>query len=1295
VRLKPTLASAHYALGSVLGRQERVEEAIGHFRTAVKLEPGNAEAWYQLGYALSLRGELAEAVTCCERAIALRPAYAEAYNTLGFARFRQGKMTAAIEAYRRALEYKPGYGKAAFNLGMALSGLARWEEARAALEAVVAQQPEHVEAQLELGMVYCRLNRRADGLSCFERVIALKPDHALAHYNEGTTLLQEARWKEAEDSLRRVLKLKPDFAEAQSNLGVVLLKQGRGTEAMGHFRQAIALNPDYAEAHNNLGKALLEEGRPAAALPYFRRVIEIGDRIDAGTAATDVSGVPVDLYAQVYSTEMYASLFLPSTTADALMAAGRRYARRFEASLKPVWPSHSNTRAAGRRLKIGYVSPDLNWHSVAFFLEPVLMQHDKAQVEVYCYYNNTVKDAVTARLRLLADHWVSCQPLSDEQLASRIRSDGIDILVDLAGHTKGNRLLVFARKPAPVQVSYLGYPATTGLQAMDWRLVTAATDPAGSEAWHSERLYRLPRSLWCYRPPATAEEVQGETPARGTGSISFGSMNNIAKVSEAAVKAWSEILKRIPGARLVMTGLADGAQQRMREQFTEHGIEAGRLRLYDRLGTEEFHGVLGGIDLALDTFPYAGTTTTCEALWLGVPVLTLSGETSVSRSGHALLQMLGLDELIAPNEAEYVQKAIELANDLDRLDALRSGMRSRFEASPLRDEAGFTRELEDAYRNMWADWCAQPADPGADPDPETSYRDGLRHLQAGRPKEAVASFEAVLARRPDHFHASHMLGVAALHEGQPEEALRHLDKALGIDAGEAGTYYNRGMVLQALKRPEEALASFDQALALEADFFEAWNNRGLALRDLRRPEEALESYRRALEIRPDAVHALNNLGNIQCDLGRYDEALLCFDRAGQLQPGHAQTHFNKGVALAGLKRVDEAAASYRRALECNPDYVEALNNLGNIYGQQRDYERAIACYERAIEIGPVHAEFHLSLGNLLHDLGRVDEALAHYLSAQGLDDSNAEAHWNEGLCRLMLGDLRDGFRKFEWRWKKPEYAAARTSFTTPPWLGYDDIAGKTILLWGEQGLGDMLQFCRYAPMVAARGGRVWLGVQPVLQRLLARLPGVERVPGPGEMLKGYDYHSPLMSLPLVFGTTLETIPAQVPYLSADAAKVAEWRERLGPARGRRIGLAWSGNPEHKNDRNRSIPLETLAPLLKVEAEFIGVQKEVRPSDQAALEAHGIKHYGEELQDFEDTAALLMNMDLVITVDTAIAHLAGALGRPVWILLPYAPDWRWLLGREDSPWYPTARLLRQPALGDWAVPVQRIIAELQG
>jgi predicted O-linked N-acetylglucosamine transferase (SPINDLY family) len=310
-------------------------------------------------------------------------------------------------------------------------------------------------------------------------------------------------------------------------------------------------------------------------------------------------------------------------------------------------------------------------------------------------------------LKRHVDHWVPCQHLDDEALAARIHADGIDILIDLVGHTRGNRLLVFARKPAPVQVSYLGYPATTGLTAMDWRLVTAATDPAGAEQWHSERLYRLPRSLWCYRPPEVAGELKSETPARAAGPITFGSMNNIAKVSDAAIQAWSEILQRVPNARLVMTGLAEEIRRQTLARFGREGVGEERLQLHGRLEAGAFHRMLGGIDLALDTFPYAGTTTTCEALWQGVPVLTLRGETSVSRSGYALLKMLGLEELVAHNEAEYVRKAIELANDPDRLDALRAGMRSRMETSPLRDEAGFTKELEAAYRKMWTDWCRE------------------------------------------------------------------------------------------------------------------------------------------------------------------------------------------------------------------------------------------------------------------------------------------------------------------------------------------------------------------------------------------------------------------------------------------------------------------------------------------------------------------------------------------------------------------------------------------------------------
>jgi tetratricopeptide (TPR) repeat protein len=460
-------------------------------------------------------------------------------------------------------------------------------------------------------------------------------------------------------------------------------------------------------------------------------------------------------------------------------------------------------------------------------------------------------------------------------------------------------------------------------------------------------------------------------------------------------------------------------------------------------------------------------------------------------------------------------------------------------------------------------------------------------------------------------------------------------------------------------RPDDSLRHLDAALRIEPDEAGAHYNRGLTLRALKRPEEALASYERAVTLRPEFADAWNN----------------------------------RGLTLRDLGRPAEAAASYRRALALRPEGVDALNNLGNVLRDLERFDEAYACFDRALALRPGYATGHNNRGTVLQAQCRFEAALPQHLHAQVLDPMNVEAHWNEGLCRLTLGDLRTGFEKFEWRWEKPEFEGMRKVFPQPPWLGGEDIAGRTVLLWAEQGLGDVLQFCRYAPLVSARGARVVLGLQPELKRLLARLPGVAQVAGSGEALPRYDYHCPLMSLPLVFGTTLENIPAAVPYLSADEAKVAEWRARLGPARGRRIGLAWSGNPEHKNDRNRSIALEMLAPVLKLDAEFISVQKEVRPSDQAALDTYGIRHYGEALRDFEDTAALLMSMDLVIAVDTAVAHLAGALGRPVWILLPYAPDWRWLLGREDSPWYPTARLFRQAALGDWDHPVQRIVAEL--
>jgi predicted O-linked N-acetylglucosamine transferase (SPINDLY family) len=389
------------------------------------------------------------------------------------------------------------------------------------------------------------------------------------------------------------------------------------------------------------------------------------------------------------------------------LAEHRRFAAQHEAPLRPAWTPHANTRDAGRRLRVGYVSPDFHRHSVAYFIEPVLARHDRAQVEVFGYYNHTRQDEVTARLRALMDHWVPCKGWNNEQLAARIRADRIDILVDLAGHTHttDNRLLAFAHRPAPVQVSWLGYPSTTGLSAMDYRLCTAQTDPPGQEDWHSEALYRLPRSLWCYRPLPDWAPMPAPPPLLRRGGVTFGSMNNLAKVSPATCALWARILHAVPGSRLFMTSMPEGsARDYFHARFAAHGIEASRVSFFGRLHYPEYREVLAQVDLALDPFPYNGTTTTCETLWSGIPVVTLEGAVSVARSGHALLNLVGLGELVAADPDAYARIAIALVNDAPRLAALRGGLRARFEASPLRDEAGVTRDIEAAYRDMWRRW---------------------------------------------------------------------------------------------------------------------------------------------------------------------------------------------------------------------------------------------------------------------------------------------------------------------------------------------------------------------------------------------------------------------------------------------------------------------------------------------------------------------------------------------------------------------------------------------------------------
>jgi FkbM family methyltransferase len=599
----------------------------------------------------------------------------------------------------------------------------------------------------------------------------------------------------------------------------------------------------------------------------------------------------------------------------------------------------------------------------------------------------------------------------------------------------------------------------------------------------------------------------------------------------------------------------------------------------------------------------------------------------------------------------------------------------------------------------------------------------------GRHDDALAACEKILSVEPNHLAGLLGRGNALMSLRRFEAALAPLDKALAIKPDYVEAVNNRGNALMALDRFEPALAAFDQALALKPDHVEALINRGNVFMRLERPAEALPVFDQAIGINPDNAFAHNNRGVALAALARHEDATASYDRALALNPGYAEAHNNRGNALLAANRIAEALAAFENALAITPENPELIASRGSTLLRLNRFEDALAAFEQALAarpddpahltnrgaallglnriaeaqaafekalgIKPDHADAYVNIGNGLLALNRHQDALASYATALAFDPYHRGARMNEGILRLSLGDFRAGWRRYEARLEKNEIAASQGRSAQSRWRGEEPLAGRTILLYAEQGLGDTIHFVRYAPLVAARGARVVLEVQPALKPVLSRVAGVAQVLGRGEELPAFDVHCPLMSLPHAFGTELDTIPADIPYVTADPDRVRKWKGRLPATAARRIGIAWSGNPLQANDRNRSIGLRRLAGIFAAgDFEFVSIQKELRADDADVLRRHArLIHLGDELADFADTAALMSLLDLVISVDTSVAHLAGAMGRPVWILLPFAADYRWMHDRADSPWYPTARLFRQPAIDDWDSVVERVRDEL--
>ena len=649
------------------------------------------EANFQQAVRLHQQGQPGQAGILLKAIVESQPRHFHALHLLGMVAGQQGQPQAAVDWFNRALAVRPQSSAVYSNRGNALLDLGRYADALASCEHALTLRPDHVGALYNRGAALQFLNRTEEALASYERALAIQPDHEEALYNRGAVLHDLGRYDEALASYDRALSIRPDYPEALTNRGLTLQK-GKGLldEAIASYQQALTLRPDYAVGHNNLGNAQKDQGLIEDAIASYRQALLFKP----------------DFYA-AHSNLLFTLQYSSRQDSAHILQEARRWNARHAVPLKGLIGPHSNVQEPRRRLRIGYVSPDFRGHCQSLFTTPLLSHHDHQQFEIYCYAGVPRPDEITGRLRAHADVWRDTLGLADAQVADLIRSDRIDILVDLTMHMAQGRPLIFARKPAPVQVAWLAYPGTTGIDAIDYRLTDPYLDPPGQhDEEYSEKSIRLPDNFWCY-DPLTREPAVNPLPATTAGHITFGSLNNFCKVNEGVLALWSRVLGAVPGSRLLLLSNQGRHRDRVLGAFKEHGVSPDRIGWFTpaprRLYLEAYHR----IDIGLDTFPYNGHTTSLDSFWMGVPVITLVGPTVVGRAGLCQAMNLGLPELVARSPDQYVELAVGLARDLPRLAGLRASLRQRLQASPLMDAPRFARHVEAAYRQMWLAWCQQ------------------------------------------------------------------------------------------------------------------------------------------------------------------------------------------------------------------------------------------------------------------------------------------------------------------------------------------------------------------------------------------------------------------------------------------------------------------------------------------------------------------------------------------------------------------------------------------------------------
>ncbi|KAF0096144.1 MAG: hypothetical protein E1N59_111 [Puniceicoccaceae bacterium 5H] len=931
---------AHFTLEA-----DEPEAAERLFRQAITQQERSAHLHNGLAKALQRQGRLAEAIREYAEGLRLAPEDQAALQALVTLLDQSGVQEpmaeAAIEVmlahYQKQVRAHPDKVEHLAQLGHRLDLCRRYDEAQETYEEALRRQPDSYRLHNNLGLLHSRLGRPDQALPHLQKAVELSPETPELHLNLGETYNRVQRWDEAIRSFERALELRPDFPEAALNLAALYRDHNDYTQALHYTERVRQQHPERAGTYNMLGVIHTALGDSEAAVDAYYQCL----KRSPGSS----------LY---HSNYLLSLNYDHRQTAKSLYEAHREFARRFEPQIEePAFPQ-SVAPNPSRTLQVGIISADFRMHSVAFFLEPLLDQFDGGQVEIHCLSNVSRPDNMTALLRSHASHWHDIYGRAPEDVAKLVRQLELDVLVDLSGHTGYHSLPVFMRRPAPLRVSWLGYPNTTGLDAMQYRLVDAVVEPEGeADRYSSEKIVRLPEGFHCFRLPREAPEVS-TLPAEANGYLTFGSFNNSSKITPQVVEAWARVLVAVPDARLVLKNsgyMHPNRKEEVLQTFEELGVSRNRIEMLPRTPDIAAHLELyAQVDVALDTFPYNGTTTTLEALHQGVPTLTLLGDRHASRVSASLLEQLDLGEFVAQDVDDMVARALWLSQNVPVLAQLRQSLRGRFRESALGDYSAFARKLENAFRRMWIDWCA---DAGAEKEARQAAEEKLSAREAqvsarcrarrgmfaqrrGKWNEAKEHFTAALKAAPGIAFAWQALADIHYREGDFAAARPAYEHAVELLPRNALLRANLGSCCQQLGNLRAAIEHFTAALQLEPNRPGVWLNLGATWQAARDWTEAEAATRKALELMPDLAPAWSNLGSILKDQGRFDDALQAFFRAMELDPEDANAHSNLLMALQYVEGIteDELAGQHDA-------WVVRHANLHRVELPPRNYDRPL------------------------------------------------------------------------------------------------------------------------------------------------------------------------------------------------------------------------------------------------------------------------------------------------------------------------------------------------------------------